>query len=264
MNKSALLSSLLLSSILVACGGGGGGGDGNGTGGGDSYADRGPNYSSDAQGLYLGTTESGYETKTLVLENDQYWSMYGYTMNGAFNALGLVQGNGTANNGSYSSTALRSYRFTGEPKSAAVTATYQSGVNFNGSITDNGDTTTFTSATPQISEYNYNSGANLSNLIGTWSMISLNGFPVDLSIASDGSFTGTSGSCNYSGKLTPRASGKNVLDLTQTLGYQCDLSNQTVTGVAIEYLLPDGTRQLLMAGVDGGRTTASVLVGVRQ
>ncbi|HZW12886.1 MAG TPA: hypothetical protein VFF81_06815 [Noviherbaspirillum sp.] len=265
MKKSALLSSLLLSLMLTACGGGGGGGgdwgnpDQNNNPGGGSPTTT----NSTAQGFYSGTTSSGYELKTLVLENDHYWSLYGYTVNGLFDAYGVLQGSGTANNGSFTSTNLRNFDFNGVIAAYSLSASYQTGASLNGSITDGTGTITFASSVPLASTYNYNMAANLGNLAGAWPMTDLDGYGVTLNIAANGTFSGSSGGCNFSGTLAPRASGKNVFDLALVYGgAPCPAPNQAQTGIAVEYLVAGG-RQLLMASVDSSRSRATGLVGVR-
>ncbi|HEU0189448.1 MAG TPA: hypothetical protein VFQ97_05570 [Gallionella sp.] len=85
-----------------------------------------------------------------------------------------------------------------------------------------------------------------------------------MTIATNGSFTGSSGGCLFSGTFTPRASGKNIFDFTTTFGAApCTLPGQTATGIAINYLLANGTRQFVVAGVDTGRTVGTAVFGVR-
>jgi hypothetical protein len=61
--------------------------------------------------------------------------------------------------------------------------------------------------------------------------------------------------CAFSGTITPRASGKNVYDVSLKFGAApCALANQTATGVAVTYLLTNGKRQLIALTVDSTRT----------
>ncbi|WP_019143038.1 hypothetical protein [Noviherbaspirillum massiliense] len=261
MNKTALACSLLLSALLAACGGGGGG-DGN-------SADNGynpildPGYSSAAQGFYAGTTSTGYDIKTLILEKDQYLSVYGYSQIYDLEAYGLIQGNGFANNGSYSARNLRDFDFKGAVETRSLSASYQVRSSFNGSLSDGVDTATFTSAVLPKTEYDYDMPANLGNITGGWSVTDLEGAGYALTVLTDGTLTGFSNGCSINGTIVPRSSGKNVFDVALSFGSTCSMP-KTVSGVAVEYLLPGGSnRQLIIAGVTDGRDMAAALVGKR-
>jgi hypothetical protein len=79
--------------MLVACGGGGGGGD---------SATSGPPTGSGAkaEGAYAGTLTGSASTgfQMLVLENDEYWALYGTSVGGTFGVAGFLQGNGVSSN----------------------------------------------------------------------------------------------------------------------------------------------------------------------
>ena len=66
------------------------------------------------------------------------------------------------------------------------------------------------------------------------------------------------------GTVKPRASGRNVFDVTLTFGgAPCVLANQTATGSAISYLLSNGSRQIVIAGTNAARDAGTALGGVR-
>jgi hypothetical protein len=91
-----------LASILIsACGGGGGGGD--------SVP---PPPAGTAEGLWDGTTDSGRAVSGLVLDDDTYWFIYSVEGNSEVIA-GVVQGQGSSNNGSFTSSNARDFNFEG-------------------------------------------------------------------------------------------------------------------------------------------------------
>jgi hypothetical protein len=90
------------------------------------------------------------------------------------------------------------------------------------------------------------------------------GASVTANIASTGAFTTSSSGCLSTGTLTPRASGKNVFDLSVTFGAApCVLANQTASGIAVSYLLSNGTRQLILAGTNSSNTVGTAVFGTR-
>jgi hypothetical protein len=264
--------SLLMATLLAACGGGG---DDGGTPTAAApvtppvtttppvVATPAPALAS-AQDTYLGTLSDGREHQTIVLENDQFYTMYGRTVGGVFAIEGFLQGNGKSNNGSFSATDVVDSTTTTLRTGATVTATYSPGVNLNGSLVETGTTVTFTSAPISTAVFNYNAAPSLATLSGAWTLTSLRGTSNVFTVAATGAFTATSGACTFSGTFIPRASGKNIFDVSMTFGAApCTLPAQTINGIAVSYLLTDGKRQLIIAGLDAGRTNSAAFVGVR-
>jgi hypothetical protein len=254
MRKNQVGIIVLISTMLAACGGGGGSGSGQAA----------VPATSPVQGVYEGNIASGRYYNTLILENNEYYAMYGSLQNNAFYVMGFVQGTGSANNGSFSSSDLRDFAYNGSVYSGSLSASYQAGVSLNGTISSNSGTQTFAGAPIKDSLYNYNVPANLTEVAGSWSMTDLSGAPVSLSIASSGSFSGSSQGCSFSGTLTPRPSGKNVFNMTVQFGDSpCILANQSASGIALDYLLQSGRRQFIVAGMNSARTKGTALLGSR-
>jgi hypothetical protein len=198
------------------------------------------------------------------LENGTYYILYGVRSAGSMLVAGFAQGAGTSNNGSFSSSNLKDFYYTGAVLSGSVSATYVTNNTLTGSVTESTTTTTFTASPPASTAYIYNTGANLSNITGAWTLSDLLGGTLNMSVASNGTVTGSEGSCTFSGTITPRASGKNVFDISLTFGAApCLLPNQTATGIAIDYLLANGTRQFIVAGTNTSRTVGSSFFGTR-
>jgi hypothetical protein len=242
--------------VLAGCGGGGGGGSA-------AVSAPAPVVGA-AQGLYIGSTSDGREIDTIVLENDQFYTMYGHTVGSAFQVSGFVQGDGASNNGSFTSSNAVDSTSLNTRAAATINATYAAGVNLNGTIAESGGNVSFTSAPIAATLINYNAPAKLADIAGHWNVTSLRGFASTLDIAAGGAYTGTSSGCSMSGTFTPRASGKNVFDMTMSFGpAPCVMPGVTIKGMAIDYVITSGQRQLIVAGIDTARTGTAAFFGVR-
>lgn len=219
-----------------------------------------------AQGMYSGRlTGNSNLFNSLVLENGQYWGFYASGGSGAVVPVSFVQGNGTSSGGAFSAPDAKDFG----PAPAATTpvsANYSPLASLGGSITVTSSappyTTTaipFTSTVFAEANYRYNQPAKLAEVAGTHRMGGTLG-TYTMQIAADGSFSGSVAGCNYSGKLTPRASGKNVFDASWAFGSACTvMPGQTATGVAVSYLQVDGaTRQVVIAVTNAARTTGAI------
>lgn len=248
---SALIASFTLTSMLVACGGGGDSGSSGAT----------------AEGVYGGTltgsTSSAFQL--LVLENGEFWAMYGTRTSTFFGVAGFIQGSGTSNNGSFTSSNTKDFGFA-PARSGSTSATYDATAKtISGTVTSAGGSVGFSGGPIPGSLYNYNTAATLNTIAGSWSTTTLTGESVSLTIASNGSFTASSGTgCVFSGTVVPRASGKNVFNVALTFGAApCALAGQAATGIAVAYPLANGQTQLLVAVVDGARTVGTAAFGTR-
>jgi hypothetical protein len=262
-NLAGTCAGLLFSAVLGGCGGGGG------DSGSGSTSDMPPT----VQAVYVGTFSGGapfdgLAHQTFVLDNEQFYTFYGIANNGLI-AIGFLQGDGTLSNGSFSSTNLKDFSITGTVKSGTLSASYNRGVSLNGSITSGTTTSAFTGVPLKSSLYNFNIAANLANISGTWSVKDMNADDVTVTIAANGTLNGTfstglSNGCSFSGTMTPRASGKNVFDLALTFGSApCALAAVPISGIAIEYHLPGGKQQFIVAGTDTARTKGAAFLGTR-
>ena len=258
MQFSPALAAFSMSLILAACGGGGGGGS-------TPSASSGPK----AEGVYEGSSSSGYVLNILVLENDEVYALYGNTSGGTLYVSGFNWAQGSSSNGSYTSSIAKDYYNTGAVTSGSVTASYVANTSFNGTATGNGQSIGFTSAPPTNSNYVYNTPAVLSTITGSWGGSTLFGESGTLTVAANGtlnaSFTGSyAGTCTATGSATPRASGKNVFDISLTFGASpCGLPGATVSGVAVSYLLANSQRQLVAAVTTSDRAHGSVFFAAR-
>lgn len=214
-----------------------------------------------AQGAYAGTASNGYEHNTIILDDGQFYTLYGVTTNASFKAKGFLQGSGYVNNNRFSSPDLRDY-IGGTATSGSFRASY-SASNFSGTLTEGSASVTFTGAPINASVFDYNSAASLSTVSGVWNLTSIDGDPVALTVAANGSYTAFSGTCSVTGTVTPRPSGKNIFNFTQTFGSTCPLAGQSASGIAVTYLLTNGQQQLIIAETNASRTFGTALFGVR-
>lgn len=248
------LSIALASSILVtACGGGGG-----------SSPAPGPS----AEGVYGGAltgSTSNTAFNLLVLENGEFWTLYGVQTATVFGVTGFAQGTGTSANGSFSSSNAKDFGYA-PALAGSLTATYNATAKtITGTATAGTGTVGFSGGPITGSLYNYDTAASLTTITGAWTTTSLTGETVALNVAANGTYTaaGSSG-CNFSGTVTPRASGKNVFNVSLTFGAApCALAGQNGTGIAIAYPLTGGLTQLLIAATDSTRTYGAGVVGTR-
>ena len=110
--KRKAVGTLLTFTFLAGCGGGGG----------DSQS---PKPGPSAEGVYGGTLTGSTSTafQLLVLENGDLWSLYGTQTPTQFSVSGFVQGSGTSNNGSFTSSNARDFGVT-PAVTGTTTATY--------------------------------------------------------------------------------------------------------------------------------------------
>jgi hypothetical protein len=262
----------IFSALLAGCGGGGGGGGTNGaspTSAASPTSGASPTtaaiVSASAEGVYEGSISNGRSHTTLILENDEFFTLYGSALSGGGLAVsGFMQGTGKSVNGSFSSSDLRDFFPDGTAVAASLSASYVPKSSLNGSVTESSSAVTFTGTSPlKNSLYIYDTAANLSDIVGVWSMIDLQGSSVILSISTSGAFAGSANGCSFTGGITPRASGKNVFDVALTFGPSpCRLAGKPSSGIAVEYV-SGGKRQLLIAATDTTRTSGTAFLGQR-
>lgn len=240
---------------LAACGGGGGG-DGDSGGSAGSGTNPAPPAApvttrSTAEGLYSGTTNTGLDVAALILEDGQYYVLYG--AGGV--VQGVVEGKGASGQTSFTSGDALDFNVVALTRTpGAVSASYTPMGSLAGGYTGGGQTVQF--STRYSSQYD--APASVGEVLGSFSgqAASSGGTgPMTITVTGNGTLSGqaTNGvaRCNFTGRVTPRASGKHVLDLTVTFGGAgCALGNSTVTGVAVSVAVPlagGGSRQELYA-----------------
>lgn len=251
----------LSTAVLIGCGGGGGGSGASTTPG-------------EAQGVYTGSFSTpafpAGKFSTLVLDNDEIWTLYGVEgAGGELLVYGLIQGQGASSSGSFAVASLKDYYYDGTSASGTLSARYQVGSTFNGTVSANGQSVSFSGVVPAAgsTNYSYSTAANLSDVSGVWSGTSMSGVTSSYTISSSGTFSGTNQyGCGFSGTVTPRASGKNVFDVTLTnnTSNACGAaSGLTGRGIAVSSVLGSGRRQLIVAVVTNDRLYGSAIFATR-
>jgi hypothetical protein len=229
---------------------------GNGGGGGGNYVGQ-------AQGAYSGLSSNGYIFSTIIIPNDKFYEIYGLPSGNTLLLFGLVTGQGSSGNGTYAAS-VTDFFYTRATNSGSVKATYVAGSSLNGTLTENATATTFTGNAEPASSFTYNTAASLSAITGSWTGTLLDGTTTTVTINSDGSVSGSSSGCSFSGTVAPDSSNKNFFDVSFTFGpIPCAPPNLTVTGVAVEYLLSDGVTHQLLAGATYGTVFGTGFVATR-
>jgi len=238
MQKLAAL--LVLSLLMAGCGGSNG------------------SSSPAPQGVYSGPTTLGTTLESIVLPNGKLYALYGNTSGNVFTVQGLIAGQGNSNNGTFTASPT-DYYYTGATYPWSLAATYVIGSSFNGTYSSGGLSETFTGTV--IPNFSFNTPALLSNVTGTWSGALLDGESATAIINSSGNFAGlTASGCDFSGAMTPDGSNDNFFDVSFSFGGSpCAQANQTMSGIAVDYLLSDNvTNQLVVAVASGNNGTTFV------
>jgi len=254
---SLTLLALAAVTSLTACGGGGGD---------SSNANPAPNGTqATAEGVYTGTL-TGADASSfamVVLEDGTYWTIAGNVGSDGYEPTSLIQGKGTSNAGKFNSSNGHLYA----PELAGVgtlNATYSTSA-ISGSANANGTSIGFSGERVTAAAFDYDKPASLSSVTGNWTIRTALNDIVPISIEGNGHFTGASiDGCTMSGTVTPRASGKNVFDMTLTFGpAPCALANVTGSGIATTLPYGSGQSLLVIAGVDSSLSGGMVAAGVR-
>ena len=254
MNQLKATLTLAAASLLAACGGGGGEASTGGTGG----------VSTITQGAYSGgiTGSSSSQFQLLALENGDVWALYGVPSGNQFLVRGFVQGTAVQTGGTFNGS-IKDFGF--NPAVAGTISGSITSASVSGSLAENGATATFSGSPIPTSSYDYNAAASLSQIAGAWTLTGLDGTATTVNIASNGAFTGNNAGCVISGTITPRASGKNVFDVSVTNGAApCAPPGTTSTGVAVTFLVSGTTiRELMVVGTNAARTAGNAFFGFR-
>lgn len=255
---------ILLPAFIAACGGGGDDGDAGAGGIQPTPSPPAPT----AEGVYGGTltgSTTAPHFQLLVLENGDFWSLYGQDSGSIFTVYGFVQGHGTSNNGSFTASDVRGFEGDDPPLTGTLTATYNSSAKtISGTVSAANGSVQFSGGPISGSLYNYDAPASLNTISGSWATVSSNGGSVSLNVSASGALTIASSGCSGSGSINPRPSGKNVFNVSLTFGgAPCALPGQTVTGIALAYPLSTGQTQVIAAVTNSSRTDAIAVFGIR-
>lgn len=208
-----------------------------------------------AEGFWSATTSDGLEVNLAILENGETWGVYANS-----GIAGVLYGNASASGSSVSGTG-KTFNL--------VNRTVTPGT-FSGTFTPKSTLAVKTSDGTVINatyEADYDQPALLSNISGTYSGTGLSGLStvqnVPVTIAADGSLsTPVDPNCTASGAVAPRASGKNVFNVTVTFrGTNCALGNGTTTTGVAYYDSVD--KALLVLALNAAKTDGFIYAGLK-
>jgi len=217
---------------------------------------------SSAEGLYSGSTNTNRTLAAVVLDDGTHYFFYSVPANPNLIA-GVVQGNGTSNNGSFASANARDFNLEGlGVLSATISGSYAERQSLSGSITySGGGVTTFTSTFDPA----YDTTPSLASLAGTYTgQAGSSGEGVQsatVTVASTGVFTGVAADgCSFTGTASPRVRG-NIFDQSITFGVApCGFAGSTLVGIAY-FDVPNS--RLYAAAPASNRTDAVIFLGTK-
>lgn len=237
------IAALGLTVLLAACGGGG-----------DSSTPAAPTPIPTAEGFWEGSASTGVDVALAVLENGETWGVY--TSGGTL--VGALYGN-TISSGTTLSGSGRDFNI---PSRTVTAATYS------GTFSAKSSIKVVTSTGASFSgAYNaaYDQPASLTVLAGTYSGWGVSGTTspqtISATITSAGAITvPASLGCAATGTAKPRASGKNIFDVTVTfIGTTCALGNGTsTTGVGY---YDTASREVLVMSMNSSKSDGFIFVG---
>ena len=244
--KSAALAALICTFSLGLTGCGGGGSD-------DTPSQpQPPTPQATAEGFWDGTASNGATVELAVLENGQTYGVY---MSGGY-IVGGVYGNTTSSSNSVSGSMQDFNLTTHLVQSGAFTGSFVAKSSLNMQFSAGGTLTT--SYDPSYDQ----APPSLSTIAGTytgnaaiWNSATQT---ISVAISSSGTITQlTSNGCGTSGTIKPRASGKNIFDVTLNFqGSNCALGNgATVQGVAVYFPASNG---LMVMSVNATKTNGFI------
>lgn len=226
---------------LTACGGGGG------------AALAVANVSS--EGFWTGVSSSGVTVNVAILENGETWGVYtqGNTLVGA--VYGTSSSSGNAVSGSGQEFDLGTRKVTAGTYSGTVSAKTSISLATSGGAKFTG---TYNAA--------YDTAASLASLAGSYTGFGVTGATASQStpvtISASGAVTATGVGCTAAGTATPRASGKNIFDLSITFtGASCALGSGTVAKGVAYFDAPN--KQILAMALNPAKTDGFIYVGTR-
>lgn len=234
--KKQLATVGLLCTLLAACGGGG--------------SDDGAS----PEGFWVGKAATGVDVALAVLENGDTW---GYYANGGY-LVGALAGNTTSSGSQLSGSGKDFNLLSRTVTSGNYSGTFSARKSISVTLSDG---TTFTGNY----DARYDQPASLAALAGSFSGQGATGttsaISAPIAITSSGTVTmpAVSG-CSASGTVAPRASGKNIFDMTVTFnGSTCALGNGAVAkGVAF---YDSTSRTLVGLALNGPKTDGFVYLG---
>ncbi len=120
-----------------------------------------------AQGLYEGVASNGHFFNTLVLENDQYYIIYGNLAGELFTVTGLITGTGQSSGGGFNSADLKDFTPGGVVFVGSMSASFTPDVRFDGVVSVRGQGISFPGNSLPVERYNHDTPAGLAEIAGS-------------------------------------------------------------------------------------------------
>ena len=214
---------------------------------------------SSAEGLWIGQTGTSRDLWGVILNDGQYYVLYG-PQGGANTIAGIVVGTGSSSNGLFTSSFGRDFNFeTGAILTGSVSAQYTPMSTLAGTVTGSAGSTTFSASYSAL----YDQPFNLTQVAGTYagSVILAAGLQsATFTLAANGQITGSGQGCNFYGTATPRGS-VGVANLSVTFGGGlCYFGTATLVGIAT-YEPSSGNLYVVIH--NAGKTDGALFVGKR-
>ena len=169
---------------------------------------------------------------------NKFYGIYGTTTGNTFFAFGMLAGQATSGNDSLTAT-VTDFLYPLGKHCNALTATDMPGHGVNGTITESGTPVTFNGTALATSSFNYNTAASVGSITGAWNGALLDGMNTAVTINSNGTITGSSTGCSFTGTVSADGSGKNFYDVSITFGASpCAFPNSSTTGVGVVICWP--------------------------
>ena len=207
-----------------------------------------------AAGFWEGTASNGVSVALAILEDGQTWGVYS-SNNAIAGAL-------------YGTTASSGTTLTGSGKDFNIPARTVDAATYSGTFVANSRISVTTSNGGSLSAFYaaaYDQPASLASLAGSYVGTGVTGSTLAQSTPVTISTTGAisvpvSGGCGATGTATPRASGKNIFDISVTFnGNSCALGNGAViTGVAY---FNAATRKLIVLALNSAKSDGFIYSG---
>lgn len=242
-STSRLLTTFAAIFLLSAC-----------NGGSDSSGSSATVVTTTAEGFWTGTASTGVKVSVAILENGETWGVY-YTANNLIvGALrGTTTSSGTSISGSGSDYDIQHRTVT----PGTYTGTFSSKNNINVTMSNG-------SSFSGTYDASYDQAASLTAVSGSFTGSGVTGSTSwqssAVGISSLGDISAVSPLCSATGKASPRASGKNVFDVTITFtGTNCALGNGAVTSGVAYY--DTAKRQVLVTALKADKSDGFIYIG---
>lgn len=234
--------------MLAACGG-----DGSDSSGGSEPRDPAP------EGFYEGISDLGAELIGVVLDNGDYYVLYGEESGAVYQLQGVVQGRGVARGDRFTSSNARDFNFVdGEVYQGSLDATFTRKQNLTGTVEEDGsgEEVGFSLAYDD----SYEQTPDLTEDAGTYYGTALNPGgqgSAEVEIDAQGNFLGVDDfGCEFNGTVAPRESG-HVYNLSVTFdGSVCTYDGVTLQGIVVAQ---DG--ELIAVAPNAARTGGVFFIG---